>query len=86
MMVLYTLYYSDTEAVFLDLNLTVHSGIIAIKMTLTLTLYFVFASKQWRSTYCITGVYISQSFFRTSGNVSNYNDCNKLLSANFVKQ
>ena len=84
---------SDTEAAFLDLNLSIHKGIVSTKIydkrdDLNLDIVnfpFLDADVPRRPSY---GVYISQliPFGRASSHDTDFNNRNKFLTAKLLKQ
>ena len=84
---------SDTEAAFLDLNLSIHNDIISTKIYDKrddynfdiLNFPFLDGDVPQRPSY---GVYISQliRFARASSHVTDFYNRNKLLTANLLKQ
>ena len=86
-------YASDTEAAFLDLNLSIHNDIVSTKnydkrddFNFDIVNFpFLDGDVPRRPSY---GVYISQliCFARASSHVSDFNNHNTFLNANFLKQ
>ena len=84
---------SDTEAAFLDLNLSIHKDIVSTKIYDKrddfnfdiVNLSFLDGDVPRRPSY---GVYISQliRFARASSHVTDFNNRNKFLSAKLLKQ
>ena len=84
---------SYTEAAFLDLNLSIHNDIVSTKIYDKrddfnfdiVNLPFLDGDVPQRPSY---GVYISQliRFARSSTHVADFNNRNKFLTANFLKQ
>ena len=84
---------SDTEAAFLDLNLSIHNDIVSTKIYDKrddfnfdiVNFPFLDGDVPQRLSY---GVYISQliHFARASSHVTDFNNRNKFLTANFLKQ
>ena len=83
---------SDTEAAFLELNLSIHNNIVSINYMINgmilslLNVNFPFfdGDVHRRPSY---GVYISQliRFARASSHVTNFNNGNKFLTAKLLK-
>ena len=77
---------SDTEAAFLDLNLSIHNDIVSTKIYDKqddfdiVNFPFLDGDVPQRPSY---GVYISQliRFARASSHVTDFNNCNKFLTA-----
>ena len=84
---------SDTEAAFLDLNLSIHNNIVSTKIYDKrddfnfgiVNFPFLDGDVPQRPTY---GVYISQliRFVRASSNATDFNNLNKFLTAKLLKQ
>ena len=84
---------SDTEAAFLDLNLSIHNDIVSIKIYDKrddfnfdiVNFPFLDDDVPQRPSY---GVYISQfiRFARASSHVTDFDNRNKFLTAKFLKQ
>ena len=82
---------SDTEAPFLDLNLCISNGTVSIKIYDKrddfdiVNFPFLDDNVPRRTSY---GVYISQliRFARASSNLSDFNCCNKALTAKLLRQ
>ena len=84
---------SDTEAAFLDLNLSIHNDIVSTKIydkrddfnSYIVNFPFLDCDVPQRPSY---GVYISQliRFARASSHVTHFNNRNKFLTAKFLKQ
>ena len=84
---------SDTEAAFLDLNLSIHNDIVSTKIYYkrddfnfdSVNFPFLDGDVPQRPSY---GVYISQfiRFVRASSHVTDFNNRNKFLTAKLLKQ
>ena len=84
---------SDTEAAFLDLNLSIHNDILSTKIyeerddfNFDIVKFpFLYGDVPRRPSY---GVYISQliRFARASSHVTDFNNRNQFLTAKFLKQ
>ena len=85
--------FSDTEAAFLDLNLSIHNDIVSTKIYDKrddfnfdiVNFPFLGGDVPQRPSY---GVYISQliRFARASSHVTDFNNRNKFLTAKLLKQ
>ena len=78
--------FSDTEAPFLDLNLCISNGTVSTKIYDKRGNFpFLDGDVPRRTSY---GVYISQliRFARASSNLSDFNYCNKALTATLLRQ
>ena len=84
---------SDTEAAFLDLNLSIHNDIVSTEIYDKrddfnfdiVNFPFLYGVVPHRPFY---GIYISQliRFAKASSNVTDFNNRNKFLNAKFLKQ
>ena len=79
---------SDTEAAFSDLNLSIHNDTVSTKIMINFDIVnvpFLDGDVRRRPSY---GVYISQliRFARASSHVTDFNNCNKFLTAKDLKQ
>ena len=83
---------SDTEAAFLDLNLSIHNDIVSTKIydngMILILILLISRSLMAMSLKAPLMVYISQliRFARASLPVSDYNNRNKFLTAKLLKQ
>ena len=87
---------SDTEAAFLDLDLSIHNDTVSTKIYDKrddfdfdiVNFPFLDGDVPRRSSYHNNGVYISQliRFARASSHVTDFNNCNKFLTSKLLKQ
>ena len=82
---------SDTEALFLDLHLSISNDIVSTKIYNKhedFDFEMSISHFRWRSLLYILWSYISQlfRFARASSHVADFNTHNKLLAQNFFKQ